>query len=179
MSKIKNVKVLTTCALMVALAAILGIFKIPINQFVEIRFGSFPIAVTGAFFGPIPGMIVGALADIVQFFVKPTGPYFPGFTISSAVGGLIYGLILHKKSDKVSIPGIIISQVLYTVVVGLLINTFNLCILFGKFADQGISVYFAYMLTRLPKEAIMCPINCILLFLVLKPAYMLKNKMEL
>ncbi|MCQ2537983.1 MAG: folate family ECF transporter S component [Lachnospiraceae bacterium] len=179
MSKLKSVKVLTTCALMVALAAILGIFKIPINQFVEIRFGSFPIAIAGAFFGPVPGMIVGALADVVQFFVKPTGPYFPGFTISSAVAGLLYGLVLHTKTDKVSIPRIIISQTLYTIVVGLLINTFNLCILFGKFADQGPSVYFAYMLTRLPKEAIMYPINTILLFIILKPAYIVKNKLEM
>lgn len=179
MSKLRDIKVLTTCALLVALAAILGFFKIPINQFVEIRFSSFPIAIAGAFFGPIPGLIVGALADIVQFIVKPTGAYFPGFTLSSAIGGLIFGFILQNKSNTVSIPRIILSEVLYTVIVGLLINTLNLCILYGKFADQGISVYFAYMLTRLPKEAIMCPINCILLFLVLKPSLLLKNKMEI
>ena len=175
MKKLKNVKTLTTCALLLALATILGFFKIPITQIIEIRFGSLPIAVAGALFGPAVGGIVGAISDVLAFFVKPTGPFFPGFTISSAVGGVIFGLMLYSKDRKPSVLRIFIAQLVYTVVVGLLINTFNLYYLYGDIS-AGVAGYFAYMGTRLLKEVIMLPINTILLIAVIKPAFYLKNK---
>lgn len=164
MSQLKNVKVLTTCALLLALATILGFFKIPITQLIEIRFSSLPIAFGGAMFGPGIGALIGALSDILQYLVKPTGPYFPGFTISSLVGGIIFGLVLKIKNGKIALVKILIAQLLYTVFVGLIINTFNLYLLYGDPAVSGVTGYFAYMLTRLPKEAIMYPINSAILY---------------
>ena len=175
MKKLKDVRVLTTCALLLALATILGFFKIPITQIIEIRFGSLPVAVAGAFFGPVLGGIIGALSDVLGYLVKPTGPFFPGFTISTAVGGVIFGMILYSKDHKPSLLRIFIAQLVYTIVVGLLINTLNLYFLYGN-VSAGISGYFAYMSTRLLKEIIMLPINTLLLAAVIKPAFFLKNK---
>ena len=175
MKKIKDVRTLTTCALLLALATILGFFKIPITQIIEIRFGALPVAVAGAFFGPVIGGIVGGLSDVLAYIVKPTGPFFPGFTISSAIGGVIFGFILYSKNRKPTILRIFMAQVAYTIVVGLLINTFNLYFLYGDIS-AGIGGYFAYMGTRLLKELIMLPVNTILLTAVIKPAFLLKNK---
>lgn len=175
MKKIKDVKTLTTCALLLALATILGFFKIPITQIIEIRFGALPVAVAGAFFGPVIGGIVGGLSDILAFIVKPTGPFFPGFTISSVIGGVIFGFILYSKDRKPTILRIFMAQVAYTIIVGLLINSFNLYFLYGDIS-QGIGGYFAYMSTRLLKELIMLPVNAILLTGVIKPAFLLKSK---
>ena len=175
MKKLKDVKTLTTCALLLALATVLGFFKIPITQIIEIRFGALPIAASGALFGPILGGIVGGLADILSYIVKPTGPFFPGFTISSAIGGVIFGMILYSNNRKPSFLRIFMAQVVYTIVVGLLINSFNLYFLYGDISS-GVGGYFAYMSTRLLKEVIMLPINTILLAVVIKPAFLLKNK---
>lgn len=178
MKRIKDVKILTTCALLLALATILGFFKIPITQIIEIRFGSLPIAVSGAFFGPVIGCIVGGLADILAYLVKPTGPFFPGFTISSALGGVIFGFILYSKDRKPTIIRIIIAQVVYTIVIGLIINTLNLYFLYGDIS-AGVAGYFAYMGTRLLKELIMLPINILLLIAVIRPAFYFKTKGEI
>lgn len=175
MKKLKDVRTITTCALLLALATILGFFKIPITQIIEIRFGALPVAVAGAFFGPVLGGIVGGLADILAYIVKPTGPFFPGFTISSAIGGVIFGLILYSKGRKPTILRIFLAQVIYTIVVGLIINTFNLYFLYGDFA-AGVNGYFVYMGTRLLKELIMLPINTVLVIGVVKPAFFIKNK---
>ena len=166
MSQLKNVKVLTTCALLLALATILGFFKIPITQLIEIRFSSLPIAFGGAMFGPAIGALIGALADILQYLVKPTGPYFPGFTISSLVGGIIFGFTLRIRNGRITIFKCMVAQLLYTIIVGLLINTLNLYILYGDPTTQGVAGYFAYMATRLPKEAIMYPINTGILYAI-------------
>ena len=97
MSKLKNVKTLTTAGMFLALASICGFFNLPINQLVEIRFGSLVLAVSGSILGPAVTAVVGMCSDIIAFVIKPTGPYFPGFTISAAVSGLIFGLFLYKK----------------------------------------------------------------------------------
>ncbi|MCF0130354.1 MAG: folate family ECF transporter S component [Pseudobutyrivibrio sp.] len=176
MSGLKEIKVLTTCAMLLALAIILGMFKIPINSIIEIRFGSIPIAIAGSLFGPAVGAIVGGAADIVQFVVKPTGPYFPGFTISSMATGVIFGYILRAKSGKVSLVRVVIAELIYSVIVCLGINTLNLYILYGNMASGGAAGYFAFMLTRLPKEIVMFPINCLIMATIINHVHMIGNK---
>ena len=59
----------------------------------RISFGQVPIFISGILLGPVYGAITGALADVLGYLVKPLGPYFPGFTINGALGGLIPGLL--------------------------------------------------------------------------------------
>ncbi len=58
------------------------------------------IAVGGYFFGPVVGAVIGALIDVVGYFVHPTGPFFPGFTISNALIGTIYGLFYGRSGGR-------------------------------------------------------------------------------
>ena len=97
MDKMRNSRILTASAMLLAIAVILGFFKIPVNQFMELRFAFLPIACTGMLFGPFVGGVVGALSDILGYLVKPTGPYFPGFTVTQILSGVMYGLVLYKK----------------------------------------------------------------------------------
>lgn len=175
MSKLKNVKVLTTSAMLLALATILGFFKIPITQLIEIRFGTIPVSIAGYLFGPGIGAIIGAFSDILGYLVKPTGPFFPGFTISSLLSGLVFGFVLHtKEPKKVPIVRIIIASFIHSFVIGALVNSFNLFVLYGNLKDGNILAYFTLVLSRLPKEAIMFPINTVIYSLIMIPAYYLR-----
>lgn len=59
----------------------------------RINFASIPLMLSGIVLGPATGFITGACADIINFMAKPGGPFFPGFTLVSALTGLIPGLI--------------------------------------------------------------------------------------
>ena len=83
MEKLKDVRYLTTAGLLLAAATVLGFLKIPITQLIELRFQFLPVAMAGLLMGPAVGSMVGALTDILAYLVRPTGPYFPGFTLSS------------------------------------------------------------------------------------------------
>ncbi len=170
MSALKNVRVLTTAAMLVAIAIILGFFKIPITQLIEIRFGSLPIAAAGTLCGPIVAAIVGGLADVGGYLVKPTGPFFPGFTISGIISGLIFGVILYKK--EITILRVLIAQILHAVIVSMLMNSFWLTVLYGN-------PFFTSVITRAPKSLIMIPINTALIFLVMKPVARLRPTLNL
>ena len=158
MDKIKDVRVLTVSAFLVAIAIVLGFFKIPITEFVEIRFQFIPIALGGALFGPAMGGIIGMLADILGYVVKPTGAYFPGFTISSIVVGVIYGLFFYRK--KLTLPRVIMAELTVTIIRSIVLNTINLSILYG----EG---FLAILSTRILKTIVMFPVNVVILFLSL------------
>ena len=64
MSKLKNVRVLTGAAMLLAIAVILSFFKISLTEVMEIRFSNIPVAVAGMLFGPGVGGVVGALSDL-------------------------------------------------------------------------------------------------------------------
>ncbi len=84
-------------ALLVAMQVVLGnLVQIPL-VFKQFNLGFLPIAMAGAVLGPIPAMIVGALGDFFGAHLFPAGAYFIGFTISNALVGLLYGLVLHRQ----------------------------------------------------------------------------------
>lgn len=69
-------------------------------QALRINFASLPLMLSGIILGPTAGFLTGAAADIINFIVKPNGPFFPGFTLVSALSGFIPGLIYkHIKKD--------------------------------------------------------------------------------
>lgn len=168
MKKLKETKTLTVVAMLTAIGIVLEFFKIPITQLIEIQFGSLPVCMSGMLLGPGIGGIVGALCDIGGYLVKPTGPFFPGFTLSSAVSGILFGLILHGK--KITLPRIAIAQMAHTFVVGILMNSYWLNLLYFK------NGYLATILIRLPKELIMLPINIVLTYTILKAFDRVKDR---
>ena len=160
MKKLRNTNTLTLAAMLTAMGIVLGFIKIPINQLIEIRFGSLPIGLAGMTLGPGIAGIIGALIDVGDYLVKPTGPFFPGFTISGIVSGLIFGFILYNK--KPTLARIIVAEAVHTLIVGIIMNTYWLDMMYIK---KG---FFTTLMIRLPKELIMLPINILMLYVVLE-----------
>jgi len=48
------------------------------------------------------GFCTGAAADLINFMVKPGGAFFPGFTLVSALSGMIPGLIFKYMKKKLN-----------------------------------------------------------------------------
>jgi len=66
---------------------------------IRIGFGGLPIILGGVLFGPLSGGLVGAISDLVGYFINPMGAYMPHFTLTSALTGIIPALVL-KLSQK-------------------------------------------------------------------------------
>lgn len=159
MSKLKNVQILTTSAMLTALAIVLGFFKVPVSNIIEIRFAFLPIALAGQLFGPFVAGIIGILSDVGGYLVKPTGAFFPGFTLSSMLSGILYGLVLRGK--KITIWRAFFSKLLNTVFISFLLNPLWLSILYGN-------GFWAIVSARLVSECILLPVNTAMIYLLLK-----------
>lgn len=165
--ELKKVRSLTTAAMLLAVAVVLGIFSIPVTPSVKVSLATIAIQLTAALFGPAVAGISGGLADVIQHFIRPTGAYFPGFTISGILAGLIFGFFYYRRQPN--LKRIIFANILVSIPVNLFLNTFWLKILYG-------SAYLALLPARAAKELILLPVFVVLVALLLRVAGGIKGQ---
>ena len=158
----KSLLSLTYAAMLIAIGVILGFLKLPLNPFVELRFQQIPVAISGFLLGPFYGGAVGALTDILSYFVHPTGEFFPGFTLSSALTGVIFAVFMYKK--PFSFLRALFACLVKTLITNFLLNCIWLSMLYN-------TTFSAAFLMRLPKNLIMIPIDIIIFSIVAKLVY--------
>lgn len=162
-----SVRTLTVSAMLVAVGVVLSFLRIPLSTITEVTLTGLPIAVGGYLFGPAIGFAVGALIDVCGFLIKPMGPFFPGFTLSTGLIGLIYGLFLYRKwwdksdSNKNLLVRIALAHLVKTILISLLLNCFWLSVFYGM-------PFKAVFVGSIPKEAINFPIEVFLIFSILR-----------
>lgn len=157
--ELKDLKTLTASAMLLAVAVVLGFYRLQLTEYLRIGFDFIAKELTGMLFGPVVGCFVGGLSDIIAYIIKPVGGFFPGFTISTMAAGTIYGLFLYKR--PVSLVRIIAANTTVTILVNLILNTYWLTILYGD-------AFFALFPARVLKQLIMLPIEIVLYYATAK-----------
>ena len=157
--KNSNVKKLVEISLLIALEVILTRFCSIYTGVLRIGFGFLPVAIIAMMYGPISAGVAYAIGDILGMMIFPSGSYFPGFTLTAFLTGVIYGVVLYKHPKTWGI--IILATCLVCLGMNLCLDTVWLHILMGK-------GFFALLPTRIFKAAIMIPIQTILIQLVWK-----------
>lgn len=157
--ELKSVLSLAVSSMLTAFNVVLGFFTIQPNELIKISFGFLPLSLVGLLYGPVAGGLAGIAGDLIKFFIKPTGPYFIGFTISAFLAGFIYGLFLYKK--KITLWRVALAHLTVVLLVQVLLNSVWLGILFD-YAVIGM------LPTRIVKNAILYPIETGIIFGVAK-----------
>jgi len=148
---------LVIIAFMIALEIILTRFCSINTPVLRIGFGFLPVAMTAIMFGPIWAATSYAIGDILGMLIFPTGVFFPGFTVTAFLTGLIWGLFLYKR--KVTVKSVLPASLIIVLCLNLILDTFWLMILMGN-------GFLALLPTRIIKCAVMVPIHLILIPLV-------------
>ena len=105
-------------ALLVALQIVLSRILSINLPFLKIGFSFLPIMVAAYIYGPAGGVIVATVSDLIgAITINTQGTFFPGFTVTAALVGFIYGMCLRGKISTVKIAvGIVIKEVLCSLV---------------------------------------------------------------
>ena len=122
---LKDIRTITGSALMIALAVIIDFFRIVFSNIMEISFSFLALALTGMLYGPL----IGGVSDIIQYIVRPSGPFFPGFTLNNILSGVIFGLFLYKQ--KLTVKRITICVLIEGIITVLILTPIWLNILYG------------------------------------------------
>ncbi len=159
LQEFKSIRCITLTAMLGAISIIIGTyFTVMVGNSLKIGFTYLPNEFLFYMFGPAVGAFFGAAMDVLTYILKPTGPFFFGFTLSAILKGLLYGFMLYKK--PLSLARIFIANVISLIFITLLLDTYWLSILYGK-------AFLIFLSERLVKIALL-PVETILLYLLIK-----------
>lgn len=163
---------LAISAMLVALSVVINSLRIG-----SISFGGFPIIFSGLTMGPVIGFIVGGVADIVGFIVRPSssGGFNPLFVLTSALSGFIPGLMIILLKDKY--PNYKIWKVFIAIATGQLITTVLMVPLFITFIRQANMfgtnafwiAYYGRVASAFARQALNVPVYTIIFPIIIKP----------
>ncbi len=135
----------------------------------QMNFGFLPIAVGGYLFGPVGGLLVAAFGDMIGTLLFGTGAYFPGFTVTAALAGIVYGFVLHPRYFKWAdrccqkgVGGLLIRAIMASIIAAAiyaLLNSYWLT----YFIQKG---YWLILVGRLPFYAIEIPIFAVVITII-------------
>ena len=155
-----DTKTVVILGLLVAMEIILNRF-LSINAWnIKIGFSFVPVVIAAILFGPIHAAVVGGLGDFLGAILFPIGAYFPGFTFTAVLMGLVWGFFLHKVQ---SIPRILVSVGINQFILGLVVNTFWISTLYG-------SPYGPLFVTRIAQAVILTVVQSIVIVAIGKAA---------
>lgn len=160
--ELKNTISLTVTAMLTALYVVLHTFTtIVVSAIIEIRFSGVALAMIGSLYGPVVGGVAGAVGDVLKCLIRPTGSFFPGFTLNEFLRGFIYGAFLYKKQPT-------LWRVMTASFINALVVDFFLTPLWLTMMGLAQSAYPAMLLARLPKVLVMFVVDTALTYGALK-----------
>ena len=165
-------KRLAVMALLVALQIVLSRLLSINLTFFKIGFAFVPLMFAGYLYGPAGGVIVATVSDLIgAITINTQGAFFPGFTVTAALVGFVYGICLKEKVTSFKIvTGIILKEFLCSFV----LNTTWLSIMYH-------TSFMTLAATRIWQVLAMIVIECIfaeILFRRLSVVKRLKNELN-
>ena len=156
----KKISSLTGTALLMAIKAIIAEFTIAVSNLLEIGFSGVVPGVCGLYYGPVLSGLAGILSDTIEYLLRPSGPYFPGFALNEFVAGFLFGLFFYKQKN-ISWKRILCAQLSVSVINNLLLTPLWLSMLYGN-------TFYAIWMGRLFVQIIRFPIDFGLLYVTIQ-----------
>lgn len=161
---IRKNKQIILAAVFLALLLVLSRFLSVKTPIMKISFAFVPTMLCAVYLGWKWTLVVNVLGDLIGAILFPSGAFFIGYTITTAVAALIYGLLLYKKTPN-AIPEwkfalkTILATVLVAVIANMFLNTFWLKITTGQ-------AFWVLLGTRIVKQLVMIPIHIVVILLL-------------
>ncbi len=156
-----NVRMLVFAGIICALAIVLKSMPIFLTGMsLRITFTFLAVSLGAYCYGPLMGIAVGACIDTLSTLLFSFGePYFPGYLLTAMISGLLYGLLLYRRTP--SIPRLILLRVLINYGVNVLLGSLWKSMLYGK-------GYLYYAGTGLIKNTLLLPLEVFLTWILLR-----------
>lgn len=166
--KVISVQDLVKGAFLAAISIVLTrLFSFDYLEIIRIGFGGVPIMLSGLWFGPLVGGITGVVADVVGVMISARGTPHLGFTITSALSGIIPGILAvyfvknPRNGKTFTLLRVFIATLLVVMGSSLFLNTIWLSQLYGN-------PYSVVLKTRAIGGIIMLPMHTFLIYTIIK-----------
>ena len=168
-ASVVRLRCLVFAALMVAAAIALSYFSIPIHESLKVSFGFLARSVCALVCGPVMAVLYGFVEDILGYILKPTGAFFPGYTLTTMLGCFWYAIFFFRA--RITITRICLAK-LVTNVQNVLLGSLWSAILYSK-------GYLFYMTSSALKNILCLPVQILMLVTLFSALLPILQRMEL
>lgn len=163
-------QLLVFAALMVAVTLALSLIPgIPIAH-TKLTWGFLSRSVCALVCGPVLGLVFGFVEDILGFILRPTGDFFPGYTLSTMAGMLVYALCFFR--GRITVARIVLANLLVNLLVNALVGS-----VWNTMVRGG--VYWGWFIPSLAKNLVTIIPKSILLYLLFQALMPILQRMEI
>lgn len=122
-----SLRTIAVLGLLTALEIIISRFLSISTESLKLGFSFVVVAFAAREYGVLGGAVVGGAGDLLGAILFPIGPYFPGFTLTAALCGTVYGILFKTYTVK----KIVAAQLINNFILGGLLNTLWISVLYG------------------------------------------------
>ena len=130
------------------------------TEIFDVNLSFVTVAFAAAFLGTPYAAAVAGIGDIIGAIIFPMGAYFPGFTLTNCIYGIILGEFLHKNATIIKI---ILAVIINKISCTLVLNSLWVSLMYFS---NGINDFPKAFFARLPQALIMATVEMIVLILV-------------
>ena len=145
-------KLLIFAALMIAVTRALSLVPgIPIWH-TRLTWGFLARSVCALVCGPVLGLVFGFAEDILGYLLQPTGEFFPGYTLSTMAGVLVYALFFFRQ--RITVASLVLANLVVNIGVNALMGSvWTVMTRGGGYLGWFIPSLTKNLITILPKAA--------------------------
>lgn len=173
-SELKSVRILVLAAMITALRIAVKSINIPLGPDLYVTIGFFVNAIGSMIYGPVVGLLTGAVSDTIGYLMAPgRGAYFFPFIFSEMMGSFLFGLFLYRA--KLSTGRVMLSRFTVTLLCNLILDPL---LLYWQYALIG-KGYALLSLHRIIKNITLFPVQSLLLIVLLSAVVPLTARFKL
>lgn len=175
-TKIFAVQNLALMAVLVAMQVVLSRFAgIQINEGLRVSFECIPIILAGLWLGPVSGMLVAVVADILGTLISGYGVYFPLLTVTPMLLAAMMGLgarllpengLWTKKHLVLYFVLVVAAECIANVFYGTWALTLYYSIIVGKEMP-----FLVLLAARVPTKLVTMAVDAFLSFVIYRAVY--------
>lgn len=177
-SEFFDLKMIIIAAIVVAVRVSLHQFSLALEIAPNLKINlSFWISAAGSMiYGPLVGLLSGAVSDTLSCILFPSGPYFFPFIFVEMLGCFVFALFLYRA--KLTPCRIILSRAAVVVSCNFILNPIIMVFYYRLFYPDKTYALYSVMLTVL-KAFITFPFEAIILIVFLSAVALPLSKMKL
>ena len=161
-AEFRDTRMLVFAALILALRIALKPLNIPIFGDLKEGLGFIVNAFGSMIYGPVVGLLSGALSDTLGYLLFPSGVYFPAYMITEMAGNFVFALFLYRA--EITVPRLLACRFTICLAVNVIlaypIHAWYYAVVLGK--DYNIAMI------RVVKNIALFPIETVILAVVFR-----------
>lgn len=165
----RSTQMLVYAALIVALRVAVKFLRVPLAAGLFLSFDCYINALGSLVYGPLMGLVVGAISDTLGCLLAPTGPYFFPFILAEMSSSFLFGLFFWQR--ELSLPRILAAKFTVNTVCNIVLTSlfvkWSYLVFYGAEKAQGYALING---ARIVKSLVLFPVESVLIALVFRAA---------